>query len=120
MPDTDPEKELRATMTLAFAPVHKRALGIAFGLTFGTLVAGLTLLQEVLQPDPAPRLDLLANYFYGYSVSTKGALIGFGWAFMAGFIAGWFLAFVRNLATAVWILVVRAKSELSQNFLDHI
>jgi hypothetical protein len=80
----------------------------------------VTLLQALLQPQPAPRLDLLAHYFYGYTVTAKGALIGFAWAFLVGFVAGWFLAFIRNLATAVWIFMVRAKSELTQNFLDHI
>ncbi|MGE3957941.1 MAG: hypothetical protein AB7H96_14575 [Vicinamibacterales bacterium] len=114
------DKDLQASMALAFAPIHKRALGVAAGLTFGTLVAFVTMLQVLLQPEPAPRLDLLANYFYGYTVSPAGAAIGFAWAFLVGFVAGWFLAFVRNLATALWIFFVRAKSELTQNFLDHI
>lgn len=114
------DKDLRASMALAFAPVHKRALGVAAGLTVGTLIAAVTLLQYLIDPQPAPRLDLLANYFYGYTVSPVGALVGFAWAFLVGFVAGWFLAFVRNLVTAVWIFFVRAKSDLTQDFLDHI
>lgn len=114
------DRELQKSMALAFAPVHKRALGVAAGLTFGVLVAGVTLLQFALQPENPPRLDLLANYFYGYTVTPVGALIGFAWAFLVGFVAGWFLAFIRNLVTAIWIFFVRAKSDLTQDFLDHI
>lgn len=120
MADAPMDRELRKSMTLAFAPVHKRALGVAAGLTFGTLLALVTLLQFAVQPIGGPRLDLLSNYFYGYSVSPAGALIGFAWAFLVGFVAGWFLAFVRNLVTALWIFFVRAKSDLTQDFLDHI
>ncbi|MFN7917499.1 MAG: hypothetical protein U0Q55_19285 [Vicinamibacterales bacterium] len=120
MADAPMDKDLQKSMTLAFAPVHKRALGVAAGLTFGTLVALVTGLQFLLQPEGAPRIDLLSNYFYGYTVSPAGVLIGFAWAFLVGFVAGWFLAFVRNLATAVWIFFVRAKSDLTQDFLDHI
>jgi hypothetical protein len=115
-----PHDDLQQAMTIAIAPVHKRALGVAMGLTFGTLVAGMTALAIVLRAETDLNLGLLANYFYGYRVTWPGAAIGFWWAFVAGFAAGWFVAFVRNLFTALWIFFVRTKAELSQNFLDHI
>lgn len=120
MTDTPMDRDLQKSMVLAFAPVHKRALGVAAGLTAGTLVALVTVLQFLVQPDGGPRIDLLSHYFYGYTVTPVGALIGFAWGFLVGFVAGWFLAFVRNLVTALWIFFVRAKSDLTQDFLDHI
>lgn len=41
-------------------------------------------------------LSLLSNYFVGYSVTFKGSLVGFGYAFAVGFIATWVLVTVYN------------------------
>jgi len=106
----------------AFAPVHKRALGTAVGMVSGVGLFALTAFHVLLRPVPAPDLNLLAQYFYGYRVSWGGAFIGLCWGFVTGFVAGWFLAFVRNLAVAATIFTVRTAAELSQtrDFLDHI
>jgi hypothetical protein len=114
------EAELAETMQMAIAPVHKAALGVATGIVAGLVVAAATAFIVVLRPQPEPRLDLLANYFYGYSVSWPGVLIGFVWAFVVGFVAGWFMGFVRNFVTAVWVFFVRTRAQFSRNFLDHI
>jgi hypothetical protein len=104
----------------AFAPVHKAALGVAVGLTSGVLTAVATVAQLVLSPGDGMPLSLLAEYFSGYTVSWSGVAIGFGWAFVVGFVAGWFLAFLKNLLTALWLFGVRVNSALTQPFLDHI
>lgn len=114
------EADLAQTMQMAIAPVHKAALGVATGLVAGLLVAAATAFIVVIQPQPQPRLELLANYFYGYTVSWPGAVIGFLWAFGVGFVGGWFVGFVRNFVSAVWIFFVRTRAQFSGNFLDHI
>ena len=114
------EADLVETMQMAIAPVHKAALGVATGMVAGLVVAAATAFIVVLRPQPEPRLDLLANYFYGYSVTWPGVLIGFLWAFVVGFVAGWFMGFVRNFVTAVWVFFVRTRAQFSRNFLDHI
>jgi hypothetical protein len=114
------ETELVETMHMAIAPVHKAALGVATGLVAGLIVAAATLFIVVLRPQPEPRLDLLANYFYGYTVTVGGAAVGFAWAFAVGFVGGWFVGFVRNFVTAVWLFFVRTRAQFSRNFLDHI
>lgn len=119
-PPTGLEADLAETMQMAIAPVHKAALGVATGLVAGLLVAAATVFIVVVQPLPQPRLDLLANYFYGYTVSWSGAVIGFLWAFGVGFVAGWFVGFVRNFVSAVWLFFVRTRAQFSGNFLDHI
>lgn len=107
---------------LVFAPLHKRALGTAIGAVVGLLIFGITVFHVVLQPEPAIRLHLLGQYFWGYEVSWSGAFIGLFWGFVTGFVAGWFTAFVRNLVIATLLFVGRAREELraTRGFLDHI
>ena len=107
---------------LAFAPVHKRSLGIALGTVTGAGVFALTAFHVIFSPVDAFDIRLLAQYFYRYDVSWTGACVGLFWGFMSGFVAGWFIAFVRNLMMAVRAFTFRTKAELAQtqDFLDHI
>ena len=109
-------------LELAFAPIHKRALGTAIGTVSGVLIFAFTMLTLVIGPERAPDLTLLDEYFYGYTVSVRGAFIGLLWGFFVGFVGGWFLAFCRNFSLAVSIFITRTKAELqaSREFLDHI
>ncbi len=107
-------------LALAFAPAHKAALGAATGLIVGVLVVAVTALHVIVRPVDALPLELLGQYFFGYSVSWTGAAIGFFWGSLTGFVAGWFVGFARNFVLAVWLLSVRARAELSNPFLDHI
>lgn len=115
-PLVDPEVRLE----LAFAPLHKRAFGIAIGTVAAGLVAVLTAFHWLVEPEV--NLGLLSNYFYGYRVSPLGVLIGGFWAFLSGFVMGWFVAFCRNLVIAVSVFLTRTRAELRQTreFLDHI
>ena len=107
---------------LAFAPVHKRSLGIALGTVAGAGVFALTAFHIIFRPGDAFDIRLLAHYFYRYDVSWTGACIGLFGGFMTGFVAGWFIAFVRNLMIAAHAFTFRTKAELAQtrDFLDHI
>src|SRR5262245_58210198 len=112
----------RAPLTRAFRPVHKLGLGLAVGAVFGAMVFAVAVFHVVLRPSGGLKLILLAQYFYGYEVSWTGALVGLFWGFVSGFVAGWFTAFVHNLATAVTVFKLRTKAELAhtRDFLDHI
>jgi hypothetical protein len=109
-------------LTYAFAPLHKRAFGLAIGLAAGLLVFGATVVYLFRAPDVGPGLALLRQYFAGYTVSWPGAFVGFLWGLVAGFAGGWFFAFCRNLTMGILIFFVRVRSELTQtrDFLDHI
>jgi len=115
------EDELPNRLALAFKPLDKRAFGIAVGLAAGLLTSVATLVM-VLRGRDVFQLGLLGQYLYGYTVSWIGVLIGFGWAFVVGFTAAWFVAFCRNLVLAVSVFLVRTRAELFQtrDFLDHI
>ncbi len=116
-PDTLPQE-----VSLAFAPLHKRALGVAVGVAVGLLVYAVTAVTLLYPPESRQHLTLLAEYFYGYTVSWRGALVGGFWGFVVGFVAGWFVAFCRNLAIATTLFITRTRAELAatRDFLDHI
>ena len=109
-------------LAYAIAPIHKAALGVASGLVVGSLVAAVTLFHVLASPVPALPLELLAQYFYGYTVTTHGIAVGFAWGFVTGFVAGWFAAFVRNLVATISVFALRTKAEVKRTayFLDHI
>jgi hypothetical protein len=116
------EPPLPRELLLAFSPVHKSAFGIAIATVCALLVFGVTALTIQQPPASRVRLELLAVYFRGYSVTWAGALIGAGWAAVAGFVFGWFLAFSRNLVVAISLFVIRTRAQLAEtrDFLDHI
>jgi hypothetical protein len=123
-PHSSPQDELPVPVRLAFAPIHKRAFGIATGLAAGLGLFTLTIVDLVTRGDRGDpwSLGLLSEYFAGYSVSVPGAIIGLLWGFGTGFVMGWFVAFCRNLVVAASIFWLRTRAELSANrdFLDHI
>jgi hypothetical protein len=116
------EPPLPRELLLAFSPVHKSAFGIAIATVSALFVFGLTVLTMLQLPEDRVRIELLAVYFRGYAVSWPGALIGAGWAALAGFVFGWFLAFCRNLVLAISLFVIRTRAQLAEtrDFLDHI
>lgn len=113
---------LERRVVLAFAPLDKAALGLGFAAASAIAVATVTILALLRDPTRSFPLDLLSVYFYGFSVSYAGALIGAGWAAVVGFCWGWFLAFARNLFFAIWLMTLRVRNDLetSREFLDHL
>ncbi len=113
---------LPAAVALAFAPLHKRALGTAVGLATGLFIFLMTAVYLLRGAGAEVNLWPLEHYFAGYSPTWGGALIGFAWGSVVGFVAGWFVAFSRNFVIAVSLFWIRARSELNEtrDFLDHI
>ena len=58
-----------------------------------------------------PNLALLGQYFLGYTVTFKGAWIGFTHSFFWGFLFGWLFAYLRNLSLAYMIYRARRKAQ---------
>jgi hypothetical protein len=107
----------------AFAPVDKLAVGTALGITSGMLLFLITVYDLLLLGNnEGPNLWLLGHYLAGYEVTWPGAFIGLFWGFVVGFVGGWFIAFLRNLFTALYTFRVRTKANLQKmaDFLDHI
>jgi hypothetical protein len=119
---TPEEAPVISAMLFAFAPLHKRAFGVAMGTAGAVLMTYLTLAAMFMPSDREFPLDLLVQYFAGYSVSWAGALVGAAWGFIVCFVGGWFAAFSRNLVLAISAFVIQTRAELdsTRDFLDHI
>src|SRR3989442_1596495 len=117
MDDSLPEE-----LQLAFAPLHKRAFGVALGIATGLVCFAITTVYLIRAPEPPFQLALLAEYFYGFTVSWRGAVVALAWGFFVGFVAGWFVAFWRNLTITTLLFLTRTPPEppLTRTFLDHI
>lgn len=102
--------------------MHKRAFGVAVGLTAAVVMFAVTAFHVMLAPDQSSAIALLSQYFYGYQVDWLGAFIGAAWAGVAGFAAGFFFAFVRNVVLALWLFTKRTKADLlaARDILDQL
>ena len=119
---TPEEAPVISAMLFAFAPLHKRAFGVAVGVAGAVLMSYLTLAARFMPGGGEFPLGLVGQYFSGYSVSWAGVVVGGAWAFAVAFVAGWFAAFCRNFALAISAFVIRTRAELdsTREFLDHI
>jgi hypothetical protein len=87
------ETSLARPLILTFAHLDPVALGVALGLVsvFWILFATVALLirgGNVI----GPNLALLSQYFIGYTVSWTGAIIGFSYTGIFGFLIGYSFA----------------------------
>ena len=110
------------TLLFAFAPLHKRAFGVATGTAAAALMLAMSIARLMLPAAQRFPLVLLREYFTGFDLTPLGIAIGVAWAFVVGFVGGWFGAFCRNFALAVSAFVIRTRAELleTREFLDHI
>lgn len=120
------ESEEQAALQKAFAGLTHRidqlGLATALGLVVGLLTSAATV-WLVIKGGQARGfgLELLGQYFWGYSITVKGAFIGMAYSFAWGFLFGWLFAYLRNLLFAFFIYLVKRKEELLtfRDFLDH-
>lgn len=79
--------------------ISGRAWGISLGVLFGlVLFAATNILVLRGGEEVGAHLGLLSNYLPLYDVSFVGSLIGFAYAFVAGYVTGRIICFVYNLA----------------------
>ena len=77
--------------------LNAKLLGMVLGFLFGACLFLMTIFL-VLKGGPhvGEHLNLLSNFFPGYQVTFLGSFIGFGYAFVAGFLIGMALGAVYN------------------------
>ena len=76
----------------------------AFGLALGTMLATSFLLGNywlLLIDSQGDFFSKFSSFFYGYSFSWLGALVGAFWAFVYGFSFGVFLAWIYNAVSRI-------------------
>lgn len=107
----------------AFARLDPVALGAATGLVCGTSLLVATALL-VLRGGVliGPRLSLLSQFFPGFNVTWPGALAGFAYGGIAGFVIGWGTALLRNAAVALFFRSATAAGRTAEKkkFLDYV
>ena len=108
----DLEEVLEVALTRVFLKLDRVALGLSLGMATG-LVLFLATLILVLKGGEVigPRLQLLNQYFPGYSVTVPGAAVGLTYGFATGFVGGWGIAFLRNAALFVYLALIHRRAE---------
>ena len=92
----NPDREERELHRVV-ARIQAGLLAAGFGVVCGT---GLLLMTVWLMikggEHVGSHLQLLSNYFVGYSVTWTGSVIGFFYGFATGALIGWAIATVYN------------------------
>jgi hypothetical protein len=74
--------------------LNPKAFGLALGIVAGAAIFILTLWTAAI--GGGGHLYLLRNFYFGYSVSAAGAVLGLIYGFIDGFIGGAILAWLYN------------------------
>jgi protoporphyrinogen oxidase len=111
-----------ASLVRAFAQIDKLAFATAVGSVAG-LGSFLATILLVIKDGTriGPHLQLLAQFFSGYTVTIEGAFIGLSYSFCLAFLWAWLFAYLRNLSIGYVIYRAKRKAELLtfREFLDH-
>ena len=98
--ETDPngKEELSRAVARIQAGVMAIACGLIGGL--GLFIMTVWLLLED-GPQVGTHLQLLSNYFIGYSVTWGGSLVGLFYGALTGGILGWTVGFIYNKVVGI-------------------
>ena len=114
------EAALDKLLPVVFSKMDKIGFAIALGSVCGLLIFLATLWLVIRGGVAGYHLQLLSQYFLGYTVTGKGAFIGAAYGFSWGFLFGWFFAYLRNFLMAYYIYRTRRKTKwlTFRDFLD--
>jgi protoporphyrinogen oxidase len=115
------EAVLEKILPAVFSRMDPLGLATAIGSVLGLLIFFATTWLVITGGPASVYFKLLNQYFFGYTVTLKGALIGLAYGFSWGFLLGWLIAYLRNFFIAYYIYRLRRKVELLtfRDFLDH-
>lgn len=102
MPSAEIESREGQLIETAIVRLRSRVMATVFALVGGTGVFLATAWLLVRGgPSVGLHLNLLSNYFPGYSVTWLGSLIGFVYGCIVGGVVGWSLAWIYNRVTDI-------------------
>lgn len=116
------DEVLMGAVEPALVKLDRVALGLSTGIASGVLLFLATLLLVLKGGDViGPNLGLLDQYFLGYSVTGPGSVLGLGYGFITGFVAGWTFALMRNAIVFVCMAMMyrRAERQALRRLLDY-
>lgn len=97
-----------------FAKVDCLAFGLATGILFAAIIFLATNFLLLKGGEHVgPNLNLISQYFFGYSVTFAGSFVGLLYGFGSGFIIGWVSAFLRNLTIRVYLHFMKFKGRIA-------
>jgi protoporphyrinogen oxidase len=105
-----------------FSRMDKLGFATAIGSVCGLFVLVATLFLVFKGGGiTGSNMQLISQYFRGYTVSLTGSFIGFAYSFAWGFLFGWLFAYLRNMGLAYYIYQVKRKAAMLsfRDFLDH-
>ncbi len=117
------ERVRESVLRQTFTKMDKFAFASAMGSVSGLLFFLATIWLVIKGGDVVgPNLQLLSQFFVGYTVTLKGAFVAFGYSFFWGFLLGWMFSYLRNLFLAAFIYWAKKKAELlsMKDFFDHL
>ena len=111
-----------ASILRTFSRMDKLGFATAIGSVSGIAIFVMTMWLVIKGGNlVGPHLQLLNQFFLGYTVTIKGAFIGMAYSFFWGFLWGWVFAYLRNFFMG--LIVYRLKKQLEMisfnDFLDH-
>jgi hypothetical protein len=107
----------------AFPKLDPLALGMSLGTVLGAGLMLATWFLLLRGGDASGKtLTLLGQFYPGYTVTAVGGLIGLIYGLFTGFVMGWGYAFLRNAATALYLVSLYRSAQQSamRQFFEHI
>ncbi len=98
MKEHSPQEELSHSIAKIQANILAFVMAILFGLAMFIMTVWLLIKGG---PNVGQHLNLLGQYFIGYSVSWFGSIIGLLWGALVGWVVGWLIGLVYN--RIVWL-----------------
>jgi protoporphyrinogen oxidase len=113
---------IRELLERSFSRMDELGFATAVGSVFGMFIFLATIFIALRgEGVAASYLQLLENYYFGYSVTVKGAFIGLAYGFTWAFLFGWLFAYLRNFFFVLYIYRVKRRAELltAMDFFNH-
>jgi protoporphyrinogen oxidase len=118
-PRGEVEAVVQEELTRVFLRIDRVALGLATGVLSGVGLFVATLALTLTEgPVIGPTLELLGQYFPGYSVTALGSVVGLFYASIGGFVAGWLFATLRNAIMFISLVAIYRSMQL-RRILDY-
>ena len=97
----EPNKTSDEQLTRAVLRLSGNIVGLSLGLLCGLLVCAATLCLVIKGGEHVGQhLQLLSQFYYGYTVTYTGSLIGLLYGFGTGYLAGRVIAWIYNRVVA--------------------
>ena len=92
-----PQPRQKDEISQTLARIKADALALVCGLIGGVGLFAMTVWLVIKDgPQAGQHLQLLSNYFVGYSVTWSGALVGLVYGAITGWVAGWIIGRMYN------------------------